>query len=499
MSLSFRFFVIAFMLSFTAWFLYPSLYYWFNTDKETRELLNSGIQELDTENYSSEQIKAFEQAKKYKEIAVSMGLDIKGGIFVVLEADFSDIREKMDSELTPEKKKEALSQVQRKIVDRIDEFGVSDLSIRRVGDNRLVVQIPGLSSFDRIKDVIEKQGVLQFQLVDEETTQLLDWDSENKVLRNPEVIPAGSILSYRKEKKSQTKRIEIVGPIALFEKVELSGEHLTSASKDFGEMGGLVVRFDLDREGSFIFSDLTGKNRGKRLAIVLDGDVLSAPTIESRISGSGVINGNYTHEEAADLALVLKTGSLPTKISIITKNIVGPTMGWDLLNKSFNALFIGLILVVIFMIIWYRFAGLVASLALALNGIMIFSILAAAKFTITLPGIAGLILTMGMAIDANVIIFERIREEVRVAGTDFVDAIRSGYDKAFWSIWDANITTLIAAFILSQFGTGQIKGFAFSLFVGILVSMFTALFCTRFIFEWLIERDWIKDRKIMII
>ena len=500
MSKSFRLFIIISFLACALWFIYPTMVLYFFTSPALRDLVLNNVQEIDEEEYETRQVREFKRAKEAKDKAVSMGLDIRGGINVLIQADFMKFAGAIgasNEQLTVEQKEDAIDRIMHKIQSRIDAFGVAETVVRKIGEDRISVQIPGVQSFDRFEKIIETAGILEFKLVDEETMEQLDVESETNVL-NPQVIPKGSEILYIWDKNREGK-YEKTRVMALFEEVYLTGKEIQSASVNRDEFGQIAVGFELTLKGSQKFAKLTGENQGKRLAIVLDGRVMSAPTINARIFGSGMISGNFTFEEAKDLSLILKSGSLPVPIQIVSKSVVGPTMGKELLEKSFFALILGVVIVISFMLIWYRFAGIVACLALFVNGWMIFAILAQMHFTITLPGIAGLILTMGMAIDANIIIFERIKEEYFKEKRDVIDAIQVGYGKAFWSIFDANLTTIIAALILSYYGSGVIEGFAFTLLIGILVSMFTALFMTRFIFESLIYYRWIHRYSKLLI
>ena len=260
--------------------------------------------------------------------------------------------------------------------------------------------------------------------------------------------------------------------------------------------GSPYVSMELNNEGARIFSKVTGMNVGRQLAIVLDGKVASAPTIQVKITtGSAMIEGQFSMDEAKDLALILRAGALPAPLYSITENTVGPSLGRDSIRKGSNSALIGLLLVVLFMVVYYRLSGLVADFALLLNIVFVFAVMAGFHATLTLPGIAGIILTVGMAVDANVLIFERIREEL-ASGKTVRSAIDAGYNRAFTTILDANITTLITAVVLYSFGTGPIKGFALTLSIGIIASMFTAIVVTRLIFDIVTSRYAVKKLSI---
>jgi len=275
---------------------------------------------------------------------------------------------------------------------------------------------------------------------------------------------------------------------------EMTGKYITEAGVTIGSgsqsftQGQPIVTLKMNREGARIFARVTGANVGKRLAIVLDGKVASAPNIKDKIpSGNAIIEGNFSMEEAKELAIVLRAGALPAPVVPIEERTIGPSLGRDSVRRGQISIAIGIILVVVFMVIYYKMSGLIADIALILNLILIMAALAAFGATLTLPGVAGLILTMGMAVDANVLIFERIREELRT-GKTVRAAIDAGYSRAFWTIFDANVTTFLTALVLYQFGTGPIRGFAVTLSVGILASMFTAIVVTRVIFDTITQK-----------
>jgi preprotein translocase subunit SecD len=269
----------------------------------------------------------------------------------------------------------------------------------------------------------------------------------------------------------------------------LTGEFVTDARVAIdNQFNQPYVSLNFDAKGARIFERLTGANIKKRLAIVLDDNVYSAPVIQDRIAGGRAqITGQFTMEEARDLAIVLRAGALPAPVEILEERTVGPSLGADSIRQGLNSIIVGMIIVLIFMVIYYRAAGVIADTALVMNILLIMAALAAFRATLTLPGIAGIILTIGMSVDANVLIFERIREEIRLGKTPRA-AVDGGFSKATWTILDANITTLIAAAVLFQFGTGPVRGFAVTLSIGILASLFTALFISRLVFDYLLVK-----------
>jgi preprotein translocase subunit SecD len=374
-------------------------------------------------------------------------------------------------------RKFALDQSLETIRNRVDEFGVTEPEIVPQGNDRILIQLPGIKDPQRAINLIGKTALLEFKLVDEEHSL------DEALKTNP---PPGSIVAYGfKYDRERGKRIKM--PYLLKQKTLLTGESLENAQVKISDrMGEPYVAIKFDSQGARDFDRITAQNVEKRLAIVLDGIVHSAPVIRERISGGNAqITGTFTMEEARDLAIVLRAGALPAPVKILEQRTVGPSLGQDSIDKGILSIIVGSILVLFFMVFYYKLSGVVANTALILNIIFIMGALAAFRATLTLPGIAGIVLTIGMAVDANVLIFERIREELRL-GKSPRAAIAGGYSKAFITIVDANITTLIAALVLFQFGTGPVKGFAVTLSIGILCSMFTAIFVTRIIYDYFI-------------
>jgi preprotein translocase subunit SecD len=375
-------------------------------------------------------------------------------------------------------KQMAVDQAVETITNRIDQFGVTEPDIRPQGRDRILVQLPGIKDPKRAIDIIGKTALLEFKLVDEDNSL------EEALGGN---IPPGDEILYRIEGGPESqKKI----PFLLKKRAVLTGEYLTDARVTIGsQYNEPYVSLTFDSRGARLFEQITGANIKKRLAIVLDDIVNSAPVIQDRIAGGRAqITGRFTMEEARDLAIVLRAGALPAPVKIIEERTVGPSLGRDSINKGLKSMIIGGLIIILFMVFYYKIAGILADLALFLNIFFIAAGLALFGATLTLPGIAGIILIIGMAIDANVLVFERIREELRLGKTPRA-AVDSGYSKALVTILDANITTLIAALVLFQFGTGPVKGFAVTLSIGIIASLFTAIFITRLIFDYLlIER-----------
>ncbi|MDD4202504.1 MAG: protein translocase subunit SecD [Candidatus Omnitrophica bacterium] len=394
---------------------------------------------------------------------INLGLDLQGGMHMVLEVDTSALEE--------EAAKDAPERALEVIRNRIDQFGVLEPTIQKQGKNKIIVQLPGITDRQRAIDIVGKTAHLEFKLVSD------DPDVVKRLLAGEEV--EGYSLKYLKKDKNS------VDPIIIEDKTQLTGEMIVDATTEFSQTGfnQPYVSMTFNKEGGAVFSAITGDNIDRRLAIVLDGEVKSAPSIRERIpSGRAQITGNFSVDEANDLAIILRAGALPAPVKMIEERTVGPTLGKDSIEKGIRSIIIGGILVLCFMAVYYLLAGLIADLALVMNIILIMGALAYFHGTLTLPGIAGLVLTIGMAVDANVLIFERIREEKEL-GKSIRSAIQSGFDRAFLTILDANVTTLIAALVLFQFGTGPVRGFATTLSIGIVSSMFTALFVTRVVFD----------------
>lgn len=352
---------------------------------------------------------------------------------------------------------------------RIDETGTREPSIQRQGENRIVVQLPGVDDPERVKDLLGQTARMSFHLVDEDVVPGVD------------PIPPGSRLLPSREIGPSGQPYEFV----IRNRVMVSGDNLVDAQATFQD-GQPVVSFRFDSVGAQRFGDATRNNVGRLFAIVLDDEVISAPVIrEPILGGRGVISGSFTTQEAQDLALLLRAGALPAELVILEERSIGPGLGADSIAAGQFASILGAVLVVVFMVAVYGLFGTMASAALIINIILLLASLTILQATLTLPGIAGIVLTIGMAVDANVLIFERIREEVR-AGRGPVSAIDYGYREAMSAIIDANVTTLIAALLLYQFGTGPIRGFAVTLSIGLVTSMFTAIMVTRlFMVSWL--------------
>ncbi len=526
-----------------AWYFWPTVQF-FTMD----EAQKAALKQADPDD--------FVQLQKR---AIKLGLDLQGGMHVVLEVDKSQLDENAA--------KDAVDRALEIIRNRIDEFGVSEPLIQKQGNNRIVVELPALQDPERARNLIGQTALLEFKLVESpENTQALfkkldkiaeklsptsttptpkapgatdafenpfsdssksaankadstkdtttatadeenanaltqyleftgtdysvqdqDYEKVKAILEHPDVkaaIPAEDQLAW-------SRGVEIINGRKLRQlyllksKVELTGRHLTDARPNYTQYHKPKVDFTFDREGGNIFGRVTGPNIGKPLAILLDGKVESAPNIKSKIRDQGMIEltGQQTYFDAKDLATVLRAGSLPAPVKIVENNIVGPTLGKDSIDAGKTGLLVGLILIMIFMFVYYRMSGLLADGVLIMNIFFLLAIMAYLGATLTLPGISGIILTMGVTVDASVLIFERIRDELRT-GKTVRAAVDAGYERATVTIIDSNLTTLIAAGVLYYFGTGPIKGFAVTLGAGIIISLYTSLIVGKTIFSY---------------
>ena len=425
--------------------------------------------------------------------SLQLGLDLQGGMYVLIEPDFEELAAELGP-LTDADRQDALARALEILNNRIDQFGLTEPSISQQGDDYIVVELPGAPDPERIRNFIVGKGRLGFHLVDPDGQTAFDgyqranpgsFLAADGSLRDPDVLPAGTALHGVYEKDTYGVD-QLLGYAVIKEEVGLSGEYINDSRVDRDPITGRPeVLFFLSPEGGEIFFKLTQENVGQVLAVVLDDRVKARAQITQPIRNQVRVTG-FTQGEAEDLALVLRTGSLPVPLEIVSQQQIGAGLGEDSIRASLRAVSMGALLVFVFMVVYYRGAGLIADLVLALNLFFVVSILSVLGFTLTLPSIAGVILTVGMAVDANVIIFERIKEELR-AGKSPAAAVRAGFAKAFRAVLDANITTFIAAVVLSQIGSGPIQGFAVTLSVGILSSMFTALVVARLIFDFMIE------------
>ncbi|NCC95399.1 MAG: protein translocase subunit SecD [Synergistales bacterium] len=430
---------------------------------------------------------------------VHLGLDLKGGAHIVLQAKGTE-----ENPLTQDS-------VERLLVvlrNRVDQYGVSEPLIQREGQNRVIVDLPGVENPEQALDLIGKTALLEFRQVKQATGALpakaerqnYDSDSEfeaavkrwNEVKAQRDQLEA----KLREEASSDPSSfvaIDEAGRVYLLGPAYVTGKDLKDAKTNFDNLGRPVVSLEFNDQGAKLFDSATAENVGNQIAIVLDGSVVSAPVVQERITGGAAqISGKFTPEEARNLAIMLRAGALPVPVDILENRSVGPTLGADSIQAGLKAGLIGCVLVVLFMLVYYRFLGVAADIALAVTILILFALLISFKATLTLPGIAGIILTIGMAVDGNILIYERIKEEFRDGKTPFA-SLEAGFKKAFKTILDANVTTLIAAAVLYYFGSGPIKGFALTLAFGIVASVFSAVLVTRVLLQVMVGRNGIPS------
>ncbi len=393
----------------------------------------------------------------------------------------------MDSSETKRIEENAVDQGLETIRNRVDEFGVAEPTIQRQGARRILIQLPGITDTKRAKDLIGKTALLEFKLVDDD-------HSVQDALAGR--LPEGDEILYQRQVNKETGEVTRI-PYLIKKQSVLTGDSLLNAEVSIDQSyNEPYVSITFDKQGARRFRDITRQNVRKRLAIVLDNNVFSAPVIQEEIAGGQAqITGRFSMEEARDLAIVLRAGTLPAPVIILEERDVGPSLGRDSIEKGIKSVLMGGLFVVIFVALYYKLAGVVADVALLLTLIILSGALAYFGASLTLPGIAGIILTVGMAVDANVLIFERIREELRI-GKTVRAAVDMGFSKAFKTILDANVTTVIAAIVLFQFGTGAIRGFAITLSIGIAASMFTSVFVSRVIFDTVLSLRKVKKLSI---
>ena len=382
-------------------------------------------------------------------------------------------------------RKMAVAQGLETIRNRVDQFGVSEPDIRPEGEDRILVQLPGVQDPQRAVALIGKTALLEFKLVAEDVSP-----SAAKEGKLP-----GGVRVYPMKRDRVSGQSE--SQIALQDRTLMTGEYIANAQVHIDtQYNTPYVSLEFAPQGARIFERITEANVKKRLAIVLDGVVYSAPVIQEKIGGGRAsITGSFSMEEARDLAIVLRAGALPAPVKVLEERTVGPALGQDSINKGITASLIGGIGIVLFMLIYYRVSGLIADVALAMNILLVLAGLAAFGATLTLPGIAGIALTIGIAVDANVLIYERIREELRLGKTPRA-AVDTGYSRATITIMDSNITSLIAAAVLFQFGTGPVKGFAVTLAIGLVANLYTAIVVTRVIFDYLLQQRRVRELSI---
>ena len=447
------------------------------------------------------------KAKNYYTNSAKLGLDLSGGMSIVVKADLEAAalaqKEAATGQSDAEFRSLAMEQAIENLSERVDKFGLSEPVIRKQGEDRIYIEIPGAAQADRISSMIMGKGLLNFRLVDSDATKKFadyynnnpstTFNSEGELI-DTSVIPEDceALGYYVKDEYGLDERS---GYLVVKKEIALDGKHIKSAEVGSDRNGKPQVNFILDMEGAEIFADFTSANVGKNLAIVSDDKIKSNATIRTAITGGQVAIDGFSLDEAQNLQKVLQTAWLNVPLSIESQQVIGASLGEQAISQGIRAIEFGLLAVMIFMLLWYHGAGVNAVVAQVLNLYIMFSILSAFNLTLTLPSIAGMILTIGMAVDANVIIFERIKEELRL-GKDRASAIYASFKNAHWTIMDSNITTFIAAMFLVQLGSGPIQGFAVSLAIGVLSSVFTALFVSHLMFDF--NTDVLKRNKMSI-
>lgn len=415
---------------------------------------------------------------------VKFGLDLKGGAHIVLQAKGTDGQEVEDKDI------ESLVAILR---NRIDQYGISEPQIQREGRDRVAVDLPGVEDPEAALDLIGRTAVLEFRQVTgtgpslPPTPQRRNYDSEdayNKAVAYVEAQKqnlektAAEMAERAKNDPTVVVARDDTGQIFLLGQVYVGGRDLVDARMSYDEMQKPAVTIKFNKEGSLAFENATGENIDKQIAIVLDGVVISAPVVRSRIKGDAIISGRFTQDEAARLSVMLRAGSLPVAVEVLENRSVGPTLGEDSIRSGIRSGLIGAGLVAVFMLLYYGMLGIAADIAMATALLVMMALMIALRTTLTLPGIGGIILTIGMAVDGNILIYERMKEEFR-SGKTLLAALDSGFRKAVIVILDSNITTLIASAVLFYFGSGPIRGFAVTLSLGVLTAMFGNLVVTR--------------------
>lgn len=472
------------------------MYSYNNKTEEEKNILIEKVAKKALENYYTAE---FDAKRKVKQSTIKLGLDLQGGAYTVVTLNFNhpSVEGKVTSDTD---KAAALDNAVLMIENRINKFGVSEVSIQKIKEqNKIVINMPGVKETSDLRKIIETVGVLEFKVVSKEGSELLSelkrkYDSEGKMFVdnkgniNPEILsqlpPDTEALRVSNKDKYGDDYSQV--PFIVVSKESLLGDNpkVKSATVDPDNLGRYVINFTLEGEAVDRWAKATRENIGRQIAIILDDVVLQSPVVQSEIPNgrSQVTLGNLSYEELDDMAKILRSGSLNIPLEIAEENTIGASLGKDSIRSGLFALLIGVIIVVIFMILVYGLGGIVADIALLFNLFFLLAGMGMFNGTLTLPGIAGIILTLGMAVDSNVLIYERVKEEFR-SGKSFGTAMTLGYEKAFWAIMDGNITTFIAAIGISLFGTGAIKGFAVTLCMGVVSTLFISLFITRLIWD----------------
>ena len=472
------------------------MYSYNNKTEEEKNLLVEKVAKKALENYYTAE---FDAKRKVKNSAIKLGLDLQGGAYAVVTLNFD--HPSVEGKVTTDADKAAaLDNAVLMIENRINKFGVSEVSIQKIKEqHKIVINLPGVKETSDLRKIIETVGVLEFKVVSKEGSELLSelkrkYDSEGKMFVdnkgniNLEILsqlpPDTEALRVSNKDKYGEDYSQV--PFIVVSKESLLGDNpkVKSATVDPDNLGRYVINFTLEGEAVDRWAKATRENIGRQIAIILDDVVLQSPVVQSEIPNgrSQVTLGNLSYEELDDMAKILRSGSLNIPLEIAEENTIGASLGKDSIRSGLFALLVGVIITVVFMIFVYSLGGIVADIALVFNLFFLLAGMGMFNGTLTLPGIAGIILTLGMAVDSNVLIYERVKEEFR-SGKSFTTSITLGYEKAFWAIMDGNITTFIAAIGISLFGTGAIKGFAVTLCMGVVSTLFTSLFITRLIWD----------------
>jgi protein-export membrane protein SecD len=429
-----------------------------------------------------------EQAKRKNPLASSvipLGLDLQGGVRLVYQLDISKLPDESDATI-----RQAVEQNIVVINNRIDALGVANAIIRRQGREFIVVELPGVYESEAARSIIGKTALLEFRIVKDNEALVKITDAIMKQNVSREDVAAGKLPDNIKKMVPdglQVLPLREGGYLLVNAVADMTGKYLKDARVNLGNNGmavsGMAIGFDLTPEGTNMFAALTGAHINERLAIVLDNVIQSAPNIQSQISGgSGVITGSFSADEAKQLANILNSGNLQAPMTVVEERTVGPELGEDSIHSGFQSMLIGFLLIVIFMVVYYKFAGFMADIALVINLVMLMAVMGWLHATMTMPGIAGILLSLAMAVDANVIILERVREELR-KGKDARTSVDEGYSKAFSAIFDGHVTAIVAAVCLLQFGTGPVKGFGVTLLFGLIISLVTAVWVTHVFYD----------------
>jgi len=442
--------------------------------------------------------------KSRQKKAIKLGLDLSGGMSATIQANLDALSAKLGHKLSAAERDDAMKRAIESLNSRIDKFGLTEPTIRQQGDDKIYIEMPGAADPTKLNDILMGRGNLGFYMVDSASTSKLEnylaqnplaLDEKTMTVPDKTIVPDGFVI--RKQYKKDSYGLdEFTGRYMVINATPgLDGNHITNATTSTDSITGQPeTNFQLDKEGGNIFYQMTSAHVKELMAVVLDDKIKAAATISEPIRDSVRMTG-FSADEASNLALILRTAALPVELTPVKSQAVGASLGEDAVHQGVKAITVGFVLIIVFMLLYYRGAGINAALAQIINLIIMIGVLSAFGLTLTLASIAGFVLTIGMSVDANVLIFERMKEELR-EGKGRIAAIKAGFNKAFWTIMDSNLTTLIAALVLSQIGSGPIQGFAISLSIGTISSLFTALFVSHLVFDF--ETDVLKMKHVSI-